>query len=646
MKLLKDLVTDLFSQSLSTIAGIDLEARIEYAREEKFGDYACTSALDQRVREACNIKNPRELAELVIEKLQTATIDLEAQTAEAGKGKVSGSQCFSDISIAGPGFINVTLSQPVLMLLLNRVLKIGSEYGKSEGPKKRKIIFEFVSANPTGPLNVVSARAAALGDSCCNLLEAAGHEVYREYYVNDYGNQVFLLGISCVLRLMESEGVSVLFASKGPEGPEYENKPGLLFPDQGYHGEYLVDVLNRLIENQPDLKPDDSIVQALKDLGKKNHSSQPDPVSLIQEAGALDYADRLGQAVTEFLRSTHEEDLRSFRVEFDRFFSERSLHESGQVLKVLDELQDHIFQENGKKLFRSTEYGDDKDRVVVRDDGRPTYLLADIAYHKSKLDRGHEEIIDIWGPDHHGYIARLKGAMMALKFPEEKFKILIAQQVNLLSNGEPVVMSKRTGQFVTLRELIEEIPLDVIRYFFVMRSFESHLDFDLEEAKDTSDKNPYYYVGYAHARVRSIFRRCEEESIITDEASLLKELSHKKDIGQSDRLEDSLPDVLSSQINAIASPERRRLIWLAVRFPEEVRDAAESFEPHRLVQTLYQLAQALSRFYGVPENKVLTRSPQEARLLLGILEAVALCIRNGLKLLGMEAPERMSRSES
>lgn len=645
MKLLKDLVSDLFSQSLSSIAGSSLEARIEYAREEKFGDYACTSALDQRVREACGIKNPRELAEKVIDGLRKASVKLESPGKEKQSIELNGDQCFSDISIAGPGFINVTLSDPLLMLLLGQILNSGKEYGNSQPAKTRDIIFEFVSANPTGPLNVVSARAAALGDSCCNLLQAAGHRVFREYYVNDYGNQVFLLGISCVLRLMEQRGAAVQFSSKGSHGPEYKSAPGLPFPDQGYHGEYLVEVLNQLIARERDLAPDESISEKLMEMAGQDHSNNPDPVRLLQDAGALDYADRLGQAVTEYLRSTHEADLQAFRVEFDRFFSERTLHESGEVLKVLDSLNNYVFEEDGKKLFRSTDFGDDKDRVVVRDDGRPTYLLADIAYHKNKVDRGHREIIDIWGPDHHGYIARLKGAMQALDFPKDQFKVLIAQQVNLLANGEPVVMSKRTGQFVTLKELIEEIPLDVVRYFFVMRSFESHLDFDLEEARDTSDKNPYYYVGYAHARVRSIFRRCEEEGIIKNESELLESLIQSSAVSSSQDIEAYLPDALASQLKSIAAPERRRLVWLAIRFPEEVRDAAESFEPHRLVQSLYQLAQALSRFYGVPENKILTRSPEEARVLLGILEAVALCIRNGLKLLGMQAPERLSRDD-
>ena len=426
----------------------------------------------------------------------------------------------------------------------------------------------------------------------------------------------------------------------------YADAPGLPFPDQGYHGQYLNDLLEKLLDANPALAPSDEIVQKLMALAGETHSANPDSVSLLERAGALQYADELGKAVTEYLRSTHESDLQGFRVRFDRFFSERSLHESGEVMQVLDNLGDYIFEQDGKKLFRSTDFEDDKDRVVVRDDGRPTYLLADIAYHKSKVDRGHQEIIDIWGPDHHGYIARLKGAMKALGFPEDKFKVLIAQQVNLLSNGEPVVMSKRTGQFVTLKELIEEIPLDVVRYFFVMRSFESHLDFDLEEAKDTSDKNPYYYVGYAHARVRSIFRRCIEEGIIESERALIESLGMTASAAGSDHVMTAIPESLASLAHSVAAPERRRLLWLTARFPEEIRDAAEAFEPHRLVQVLYQLAQALSRFYGVPENKVLTRAPEEARLLLGILEAVAQCIRNGLKLLGMEAPERMSREDS
>ncbi|MCB1168912.1 MAG: arginine--tRNA ligase [Leptospiraceae bacterium] len=642
MKLLKDLVSDLFSSALSDIAGQELEARVEYAREEKFGDYACTSALDQRIREACGVKNPRELAQQVVDKLQNTRISLEADVRKPGNTiELSGQDCFVNVDIAGPGFINVKLRDSFLMLMLSQILQSGASYGQSQSKRQRKIIFEFVSANPTGPLNVVSARAAALGDSCCNLLEAAGHKVYREYYVNDYGNQVFLLGISCVLRLMELKGAALQFSQKGKDGPVYASEPGLRFPDQGYHGQYLVDVLQSLLEKNSDLQPPADLE---KELLERSAGLCGDSATLLEELGGLDYAEQLGRSVTEFLRSSHERDLQEFRVRFDNFYSERSLHESGEVMSVLDSLGDHIFEEDGKKLFRSTEFGDDKDRVVVRDDGRPTYLLADIAYHKSKIDRGHEEIIDIWGPDHHGYIARLKGAMQALGFPDDRFRVLIAQQVNLLSNGEPVVMSKRTGQFVTLKELIEEIPLDVVRYFFVMRSFESHLDFDLVEARDTSDKNPYYYVGYAHARVRSIFRRCIEEGIIEDEESLMKEACEPPPGGNS--LTEKLPPLLAAELDSIGSPERRRLIWLASRFPEEIRDAAEAYEPHRLIQTLYQIAQALSRFYGVPENKVLTREKSEARFLLCILESVALCLRNGLALLGMQAPERMSRDES
>jgi len=516
-----------------------------------------------------------------------------------------------------------------LLLILSQIFESGETYGQSMAASPRNIIFEFVSANPTGPLNVVSARAAALGDSCCNLLQAAGHKVFREYYVNDYGNQVNLLGVSCLLRYLESKGAKLQFSSKGEDGPEYTDEAGLRFPDQGYHGQYLMEVVSELTSNQSDLLPPDELTRAL--IQRSNEvQNQGDAISVLEQEGALEFADRLGRASTEYLRSQHEQDLQSFRVRFDGFFSERSLHESGDVMKVLDALKEKVFEEDGKALFRSTDYGDDKDRVVVRDDGRPTYLLADIAYHKSKMDRGHKEIIDIWGPDHHGYVARLKGAVQALGYPEDQFKVLNAQQVNLLSSGEPVVMSKRTGQFVTLRELIEEIPLDVVRYFFVMRSFESHLDFDLEEARDTSDKNPYYYVGYAHARIRSIFRRCQQEGIIESEEKLLSSMK-------------SNPEALASEKEKVEAAERRRLLWLAARFPEEVRDAADAFEPHRLVGTLYQMAQALARFYGVPENKILNRSPEEARILLGLLAAVALCLRNGLGLLGMEAPEQMSR---
>ena len=407
MLLLKDLIADLFSNALTEIAGQSLSARIEYAREEKFGDYACTSALDQRIRDACNIKNPRQLAEAIVEKIAGCTIDVDLPGNKENRTiQLSGSDCFEKTEIAGPGFINVTLSSSFLMLLLMQILNTGESYGSSRSDSPRKILFEFVSANPTGPLNVVSARAAALGDSCCNLLQAAGHEVFREYYVNDYGNQVFLLGISCLLRLAQLDGAKLLFAQKSADGPQYEDGPGLRFPDQGYHGQYLIDAVKEVTSARSELLPSSDLRKKLVELSEKKQDPA-DTISLLEKLNAIEVADALGSAVVEHLRSSHETDLQSFRVRFDRFFSERSLHEEGQVLDVLQPLSNYIFEEDGKKLFRSTDFGDDKDRVVLRDDCRPTSLLADLAYHTTKIDPGYKEINDISGPHHHGYLACL-----------------------------------------------------------------------------------------------------------------------------------------------------------------------------------------------------------------------------------------------
>ena len=618
---LKEVVLKRIEEGLSALGpSVDRPpARVEYAREEKFGDYACTVAMDKRFREAYpnragEFKNPRAFAQALL----GALTDLEEQ-----------SRIFSKMEIAGPGFLNLWVESDVLFRSAAQAVENSSEYGRTPNTAPRRIIFEFVSANPTGPLNVVSARAAALGDSMCNLLEAAGEQVHREYYVNDYGNQVDLLGRSCLLRFLERRGVPLRFAAKGPGGEyTYPSGTGLAFPLEGYHGEYLADITAQALLAHSELTPSDAQVEEAKAVAGRVRQAATDAVAIAQQAGELfttngfvEAASALGRAALDAFLETHKRDLSLFRVRFDRFARESELHDSGAVLAAADSIARHVYAENGKKVFRSTEYGDDKDRVIIRDDGRPTYLLADIAYHKTKLERGFTHIYNIWGPDHHGYIKRMEGALAALGCPPGSFHVHIAQQVNLLEDGKPIVMSKRTGRFITLQTLLEEIPVDVSRYFFVMRSPESHLDFDFAEARDTSDKNPYYYVAYAHARIRSIFARAAERGLAPTESPFTR---HK----------------------IALTEERRRLLFLCARFPEEVRDAAFAFEPHRLATFLYQLAAALSRFYGAKDNKIIDQNPETAAALLSILEATAICIKNGLALLGMEAPERMTRDES
>jgi len=611
--ILKDLVRKKIQQALQAIGKPDTELpiRIEYARDDKYGDYACTLAMDKRWRDAFSeydsqFSNPRKFAEAI------CSILLE-------ENKSSG--FFEKIEIARPGFINLRISIKVLFEFTRFACLKRSEYGKSSSANPRKIIFEFVSANPTGPLNVVSARAAALGDSCCNLLEAAGDDVYREYYVNDYGNQVVLLGESALLRFLQSRGAVLKFSKKDSHGESYfSEEPGLPFPSEGYHGEYLTGIIESIVEEDASLKPGKNDINSAVKLSENTNISG----SCVTELNLSDCASGMGKAITDHFVETHRRDLEKFRVEFNNFYSERSMHDNNQVLTVRESISKYIYKMEGKEIFRSTEFGDDKDRVIVRDDGRPTYLFADIAYHKSKIERGFGHIYNIWGPDHHGYIKRLAGAIKAMGFAEENFNVLVAQQVNLLEDGEPVVMSKRTGRFITMKTLMEEIPVDVIRYFFIMRAFESHLDFDITEAKDTSENNPYYYIAYAHARICSIFRKASEQNLmgLTDE---------QWDLLKSDSIE--------------ITHERRRLLWLAARFPEEVRDAAKSLEPHRLITYLYQLAGALSRFYGPKENKIIAQGPETASVLISILDSTAVCLKTGLELLGMNAPERLIREE-
>lgn len=614
--ILKDLIAEKIQTILTEMAGTPQEVRLEYARDEKFGDYACTSALDKRVRTACGFadRKPAEFAEALKQCIEEKEPGL-----------------FQDISVAGPGFLNLSinpvfLSRWVLAAQNGRLVgnfqnvsaeERRSQFSKMFGYSKTnplRIHFEFVSANPTGPLNVVSARAAALGDSVCNLLEANGHEVFREYYVNDFGNQVDLLGKSCLLRLLEAEGIPLKFI-EDRNNSIYAEGPGLPFPSEGYHGEYITDVAAAVISKHKDLKLSDSLIENARGLAKK----AMDSAEYLNTSPFSDIWPDMGHRATEHFLETHKRDLQNFRIAFDNFFSERSLHEGGDVFKAREAIGREIYEEDGKIFFKSTEYGDDKDRVIIRDDGRPTYLLADIAYHNTKIERGFDRIYDIWGPDHHGYIKRLHGAMQSMEYPKDSFRVLIAQQVNLLDEGKPMVMSKRTGKFITLDTLIEEIPVDVSRYFFVMRSFEAHLDFDFSEARDTSEKNPYYYVAYAHARIRSIFQKAEELGLNSGSVT-------ESDFASLDM-----------------TPERRRLLWLVARFPEELRDCGESLEPHRLVNYLYMLASALSKFYAPKENKIIEQDEITAGLLLAVLDAVSVCLKNGLALMGMEAPERLDR---
>lgn len=525
------------------------EIKIEYPKEAKFGDYSTPFALETA---RLIKKSPMETGEIL-------------------KKYIKNNDIIGEVDVVKPGFINIYISFEHLFAGIIKARTENINFGKKVKASPLHYNIEFVSANPTGPLNVVSARAAAIGDTIANLLEANGDSADREFYINDYGNQVNLLGISVIERIKELRGED------------------FSFPDDGYHGKYIKEIAAWINEN---------------------HSSEFDSIKNSSEA--IKFA--AGKAIENNVKS-QKQDLEDFNVVFKQWFKESTLHDSGDVLKTYSILESNnfIYEEDGKKVFKSTDFGDDKDRVVIRDDGRPTYLLADIAYHNNKLTRGYNRVVDIWGPDHHGYIARLSGAVEALGYEKEKFKVLIAQQVNLIMEGEAVKMSKRLGNFSTMRELIDEVGVDVSRYFFIMRSMDSHLDFDLNLAKKNSSENPVFYLQYAHARICSIFREAEKRGIIYN------------------------PEAVSPEL--LNTPLAVTLMKLIVKFPEEISDAAENFEPHRIASFLIRIAQSYHRFYT--EQRILGDDIEATQTYLVLSDAARIVIRNGLKILGVSAPEVM-----
>jgi arginyl-tRNA synthetase len=526
------------------------EIKIEYPREAKFGDYSTPLALES----ARLIKrSPIEIGEI-----------LKKYISEH-------SELIGRIDLAKPGFINMFTSLEYLKNNMIEVIEKREKFGIAVKSNPMKYNIEFVSANPTGPMNIVSARAAAVGDTIANLIEAGGDIVDREFYVNDYGNQVNLLGESVLARIKEITG-----------------EP-FTFPEEGYHGEYIKDIAQWILNN---------------------HNDELNKVSVDQ-----DKAELVAKLAVEYNVAGQKNDLEDFNVYFKTWFRESSLHEKNEVVKAFETLKKsgHIYISDGKKIFKSTDFGDDKDRVVVRDDGRPTYLMADIAYHYDKVKRGYDRLINIWGPDHHGYIARLTGAVQALGNEKEKLRVLISQQVNLIMEGETVKMSKRLGNFSTMRELIDEVGVDVSRYFFVMRSLDSHLDFDLALAKKNSSENPVFYLQYAHARICSIFREAEKRGV---------------------QLKPCAVDLKTLENN-----EAVVILKLLAKYPEEIIDAADTFEPHKISTFLLRLAQSFHRFYT--EHRVLSGDEIKTQTNLALSDAVRIVIKNGLRILGVSAPESM-----
>lgn len=494
-------------------------------------------------------KSPRNIAEELVKRIEGEWLDR--------------------IDIAGPGFINFYLKSNVLYDTLASIINKGEAFGQLAKKDIAPIQVEYVSANPTGPLHIGHGRGAAAGSALVNLLRAAGYPVTSEYYINDAGNQINNLALSVNHRYLELLG-------KADEAT---------FPENGYHGADIVDTAQRIIK---------------KDGEKYLDMSEDERLAIFKEL-----------ALKEKLAAL-KEDLEAFNVTFDVWFSERTLHPD-MVNAAVDVLKNNgkIYEQDGALWLKSTEYGDDKDRVVIRDNGVPTYLAADIAYHKNKYERGFGKIINLWGADHHGYICRVKAAMSALGFDAEKLDVRLLQMVRLLRGGELVKLSKRTGQTITLSELIEEVGTDAARYFFVMRSMDSQLDFDMDLATSQSNENPVYYIQYAHARICSIFRQAEENNLKAEnpELALLVE---------------------ETEIN---------LINKLAEYEDEIEKAAKEYAPQRIARYAYDLSGCFHSFYN--QCRILGVDEKLAEARLALVKATAHVIRHALGIVGVSAPERM-----
>jgi len=506
---------------------------------------------------------PRKIAEIIIQHIKKTDL-------------------IEKIEIAGPGFINFFLTNVWLYDLLYTIREKGSDFGKSKLRGRQKIQVEFVSANPVGPLNVVSARAASVGDSIANLLAAAGYEVERESYINDAGTQVDTFARSVEARYRQLLGHDVEF------------------PEDGYHGEYIKDLAKEMMDDYGD------------ELRNKTESER---IQLFKEDGL------------KRIIAGQKKDLQEFGVEFDNWASEKAVRQSGKLDIVINSMKEkgYLYEWEGAQWFKSTLFGDDKDRVAIKSNGDVTYIVPDWAYHLDKSQRGFHKVIDLWGPDHHGYISRMKAGMQALGLPHDWIEILIVQQVNLLSKGQAIRMSKRAGQFVTLRQLIyelaekvgKEFAVDVARFFFQMRSTMAHLDFDMDLAIQQADENPVFYIQYAHARICSIFQQAEERGI-----------------GKG------LLDLNNVNINLIREQEERELMKKMAEFPDEVIESALSREPHRIARYLQYLASVFHTFYN--KHRVLDSENLEMTKARAILvDCVRTILQNGLAILGISAPTAM-----
>ncbi len=523
---------------------------VEISRSKDHGDLAANIAMLMAKKEK---KPPREIASLIMEKIEASD------------------SLVDKVETAGAGFINFFLKKHVWQHVMEEVEEKGGLFGSSETGKKKKVMVEFVSANPTGPLHIGHGRGAAVGDVLASILRFAGYEVEKEYYLNDVGNQMRNLGRATFLRYKQLCQIDIDF------------------PEDLYRGDYIIGIAQKVLDRE----------------GKKFLYISED------EAEAF-----FTQYSSHTILQGIKEDLETFGVSFDRWFSEKSLFEDGDVDASLEELRskDIAYRKDGALWFKASEFGDEKDRVMIKEDGSTTYFASDIAYHRNKFKRGFEKVINIWGADHHGYVPRLKAMLKAFDEPEDALEVILVQMVNLLRQGRPVSMSTRSGEFVTLKEVLDEVGKDAARFIFLTRRSDAQLDFDLDVAKKQSDENPVYYVQYAHARICSIIGKAEEKDMKIRSFNETKaEL-----LGQEDELE---------------------LLKKIAYFPVVVEGSARALEPHRIAVFLLELVAMFHSYYN--KHRVISDDIELTCSRLKLMDAIKTVLKNGLLLLGVSAPPSM-----
>ncbi|MBN2355609.1 arginine--tRNA ligase [candidate division KSB1 bacterium] len=521
---------------------------LERPKQEELGDLASTVAMNL----ARDVKsNPRAIADKI---MQNINID---------------SYYIDKIEVAGPGFINFFLAPACLHQAVRDIVTEGETYGHSHWGEGKKIQLEFVSANPTGPLNIVSARAAAVGDVLSNCYQAAGFDAWREFYINDAGRQIRLLGASLSARYMTELGHAEAV------------------PEEGYHGEYLHDLALDIIERDGD--------QYVKLTTEQRHTL-------------------FSQLALEHMLARQKASLKKYGVEYQLWFRESAIREQKgheHVIKKLSK-KNLVYEQDGATWFKSSEFGDEKDRVLITAGGEPTYFLIDIAYHENKYERGFQKIIDFWGPDHHGYIDRMRAALIALGHSKESFDVSIIQQVNLLRSGKTVKMSKRAGEIIEMDELVDEVGVNAARYYFIDRRISQPMDFDIDLAKKQSDENPVYYVQYAHARICNILRFAQEQGI---------------------------PIPTEADTSLLNHPLELQVIKKLIEFPETITRVLQFTEPHRLSNYAQEVATVFHRFYH--EHRVVTDDRPLTRARMMLARATRQVLANSFRLLGIAAPENM-----